>query len=279
MKTILFLLAFAATVGAYNNTPLHVATSLIPYATIIGALGGERVTVTALVEAGANPHIWEPNPKALKEFSQAQIYFTDSSGMDKPWIPRFVGVNRNVHIVSFQYTNFLHEHDHDDELDPHLWSSPQVVIAIAPRIAAALMAADPQGMEYYKARLASSLKDLYAFDAELKSKIAKLPQERRKFIVYHPSLGYLARDYGLTQISIEMGGKEPKPQDLAHLVEEAREHGIRTIFVQPQFNKASAASLAKEMDGKVEPIDPLQADWEGMIRKLIDALSESLSEP
>jgi zinc transport system substrate-binding protein len=268
-------------------SPLHVATSLIPYATIISALGGERVTVTALVEAGANPHIWEPNPKALKEFSQAQIYFTDSSGMDKPWIPRFVGVNRNVRIVSFQYTKFLvganhhspspheHEHHHGDELDPHLWSSPQVVIAIAPRIAAALMAADPQGMEYYKARLTSYLKELYAFDAELKSKIAKLPQERRKFIVYHPSLGYLARDYGLTQISVEMGGKEPKPQDLAHLVEEAREHNIRTIFVQPQFNKASAASLAKEMGGKVEPIDPLQADWEGMIRKLMDALSES----
>jgi zinc transport system substrate-binding protein len=277
LKTILFLLAFAVLAGAAPLPPLHVATSLIPYARIISALGGERVQVTALVEASANPHIWEPNPKALKEFSQAQVYFTDSSGMDKPWIPRFAGVNPKVQIVSFAHgVSFIAEEEghghHGDEMDPHLWSSPQVVIAIAPRIAATLMTLDPEGLEYYKARLSAFLQETYALSAELKAKIAALPKERRQFIVYHPSFGYLARDYGLRQISVEMGGKEPKPQDLAHLVEEAREHGIRTIFVQPQFSKKSAETLAKELNATVLPIDPLAANWQGMLKTLVGAL-------
>ena len=39
------------------------------------------------------------------------------------------------------------------------------------------------------------------------------------FMIYHPALSYFARDYGLHQIPIEAGGKEPSPAHLKALID------------------------------------------------------------
>ena len=41
------------------------------------------------------------------------------------------------------------------------------------------------------------------------------------FMIYHPNLGYLARDYGLEEIPVEFNGKEPTPSRLRELIDRA----------------------------------------------------------
>ena len=101
-----------------------------------------------------------------------------------------------------------------------------------------------------------------------------LPEDRRTFIVFHPSYGYLARDYGLNQVAVEMHGKEPKPRDLQKLVHEAKEHQVKTVFVQPQFSRRSAESLSREIQAKIVSIDPLAFDFEKELLTFLNALAE-----
>jgi ABC-type Zn2+ transport system substrate-binding protein/surface adhesin len=81
------------------------------------------------------------------------------------------------------------------------------------------------------------------------------------FMTYHPAWGYFARDYGLTQISVERAGKEPTAGEIAASVETAKEHNIKVIFVALQFPTESAQVIAREIGGQVVYIDPLPEDY------------------
>ena len=96
------------------------------------------------------------------------------------------------------------------------------------------------------------------------------------FLIYHPALTYLADDYGLQQVAIENEGKEPNPAHLKHIIDLAKEKNIRIIFIQSQFDKNNALSVAKEIGGEVIPIDPLAENWTEEINKLIKVLQEKL---
>ena len=281
-----FLIALAAALAAQASPRLQVAATLPPYQGILEELGGERVQSLSLVPPGSDPHSWEPGPSTLKAFSSAQLYFSDGSGMDKPWMPRFRSANSRIHIVDLsQGVEWLKGEEHEEghghhgeeehgSLDPHLWTSPQRVIPLATRMAAALMAYDTAGTDYYKQRLAAFLTRAHQLDASLKRTVSALPPAKRQFIVFHPSYGYLALDYGLTQLSVEVEGKEPKPADLSRLVRTAKEHQVRTVLVQPEFNQRSAETLAREIQGTVRPTNPLSSHWAQNIQDFIDALSQ-----
>jgi zinc transport system substrate-binding protein len=83
----------------------------------------------------------------------------------------------------------------------------------------------------------------------------------RYLVVSHPSWGYYADAYGLVQIAIEQKGKEIQAKALAELVQFARKEIIRTVFVQKQFNHASAEILAREIGAMVQEIDPLAENY------------------
>ncbi|MCK4756420.1 zinc ABC transporter substrate-binding protein, partial [candidate division WOR-3 bacterium] len=95
-----------------------------------------------------------------------------------------------------------------------------------------------------------------------------------RFMVYHPSWAYFARDYNLEQIPIEKGGKEPTARSIQFLIEQARIQNIRVIFASPQFNTESAEVIAREIKGQVVLIDPLQKDYITNMKKIARVLSE-----
>ena len=288
IRLIFSLIAILSGLSSVLAQPhLHVVAALPPYQSVLESLGGERVLVHTLIPPGANPHTWEPSPASLKLLGQAQIYFTDSMGIDLPWLPRFKSAQASMQFVNMaQEVQWLpaieeehhhhdtptHHHENESELDPHIWTSPLQMQNIAVRIAATYMTYDPQGIPYYKKRLASFLTRVKSIDQSLRQAVAKLPITQRRFLIFHPSYGYLARDYGLEQMSVEIEGKEPKPADLAKLIRTAQKWQIKTLFVQPEFNARSAETIANEIQGQVIPINPLSPDWESGVVTFIHAL-------
>ena len=89
----------------------------------------------------------------------------------------------------------------------------------------------------------------------------------------HPALSYFARDYGLHQISIEEGGKEPSPAHLKELIDLCKSEKVNVIFVQPEFDKRNAETIAQQTGTKVVPINPLSYDWETEMLNVAKALT------
>lgn len=284
MFRIVSILLFACVIGFAATPELTVSVPLAPYAKIVNKVAGDLVDVVTLVPKNANPHTFEPKPDILKKFSGVSLYFGDGSGLDNAWRPRFLGVNPNVKVVDIsEGVSFIaeeHSHEeahgekHGEELDPHLWNSPRTAILLASNVCRALVAADAPHAGTYRANLEKFSKELSELDVRFADALRELPEERRTFIVFHPSYGYLARDYGLKQIAVEMDGKEPKPRDMRNLVTAAKKNHVKTVFVQPQFSRRAAESLSKEIGANILSIDPLAYDFDGELERFLNAILE-----
>jgi zinc transport system substrate-binding protein len=98
------------------------------------------------------------------------------------------------------------------------------------------------------------------------------------FMIYHPNLAYIARDYGLEEIPVEFEGKEPPPSRMRELIDRARKENLRTIFVQREYDTKNAKAIAGEIGARVILIDPLSENWQKSTMYIIDALHKSLLE-
>ncbi|MCF0223109.1 MAG: zinc ABC transporter substrate-binding protein [Fibrobacter sp.] len=277
---------------------LTIAVTLQPYAKLVHQIGGDKIQIVTMIPPEADPHTYEPKPSILKEFSKASIYFSDNSGIDEAWLPRFKGVNKGVKIVwisegiSWIKSEHHHEHElnhnahkktdhttHDDDdeneesLDPHLWTSPIQLKIIADNMCKALTQADSKNADYYAKQTQTLKNRLDSLDARLRESIEKLPQSLRTFIVFHPSYGYFARDYGMTQIAVEVDGKEPKPKDLFNLSRIGKKNNVHIVFVQPEFSKRAATTIARELNAVILDTNPLDYDYERNIIALLNAIT------
>lgn len=279
------IIVLALWVSPVEAAVTRVFVSIAPQKYFVQKIGGDLVSVSVLVPAGADPHTYEPKPKQMAELSKSAAYFAVGVDFEKAWLQRIKGTNQNMRIVhtdsgikKIAMTAHLHgkrgnhrhagmDHSpHGGTPDTHIWLSPALVKIQAKHIVHALIAVDPGNEARYKNNYASFLKDIDTLDAELKNLFAQRKGDR--FMVFHPSWGYFAREYGLEQVPIEIEGKEPKPAQLKTLVRHARERGIRVVFVQPQFSAKSAEMISREIGGQVVRVDPMAENWAENLREV-----------
>ena len=144
-------------------------------------------------------------------------------------------------------------------------------------ILSALQEVDPIHRSVYEANCKAFIADLVKLDIRLKGIFAG--RQGLGFMVFHPSWGYFADSYGLKQVAIEMEGKAPKPAQLIALIKNARQDGIRVVFVQPQFPSKSAKLVAREIGGQVAFVDPLAENWSANLREVANKFRAALTQP
>ena len=251
-----------------------VVVSIPPQAEFVKRVGGEKVAVITMVPQWANPHTYEPTPAQLMNVSKAKMYVKMGSGIEFEiaWMDKIKSINENMLIVDC--SNGIELLKENGKADPHIWLSPKNAKIIVENICKGLVQIDPANSTYYEQNKEAYLKELDALDDEISQILSKTSKtSAHKFIVYHPAWSYFARDYGLEQISVEEGGKEPTPERIASIIEEAKRNNITKIFASPQF-KDKAEVIAKEIGGKVVEINPLAENYIENMRKFAEELAE-----
>ena len=272
LVTILSLfLNFAPNPLSANGLPVFV--SILPQKYFVQQIGKDQVVVQVMVQPGASPATYEPKPAQMTALAKARIYFSIGVPFEKVWLGKIAAANPRMALVAtdrgiLKLPMNAHGHDHADNSgedhahgteDPHIWTSPPLVMSQARNILVALQTYDPANSEYYEANYKQFINELIDLDARLRQILAD--KQGTSFLVFHPSWGYFANTYGLRQIAIEFEGKDPKPAHLQELIDHARKERIRAIFAQPQFSSKNAEIVARAIDGKVIAADPLAADW------------------
>jgi len=281
MKKIFFSLIFINSILFAN---INAIVSILPQETFLKAIGGDKVNITVMVKPGNSPHTYEPKPSQMKAISNADIYFAIGVEFEKAWLNRFKNQNRKIKIADISkniekidieehsHGDEKHnDHDDHDEKDPHIWTNPNNVKIIAQNIYNELIKIDTANKQYYKTNLDKFLLHIDATDKKIKS---ILSQKKRKLMVFHPSWGYFAKEYNLTQIAIEVEGKSPKPRELKHLIEEAREEKVNVIFTSPEFSDAIAKQIANELKIPVVKVSSLAKNWSQNLIDLAKIISQ-----
>ena len=289
-------------IGAAGDK-IPVFVSIAPQKYFVEKIGGERVSVQVLVQAGANPATYEPKPRQMADLSRARVYFAIGVPFEDIWLGRIAAANSEMEVVHMEQgidripmTAHHHHDDNEDHqvvdgphadgdhhpdritaphgLDPHIWLSPPLVKSQIRSILATLLAIDPLHQDAYEANYQRLVNDIDQLDNRLRQTFAG--HRGLRFIVFHPAWGYFARTYGLDQVPIEIEGKTPKPSQLQALIKFARKAGIRVVFVQPQFSTKSAGSVAREIGGRVAFADPLAADWAANLTAVAESFKAAL---
>ncbi len=257
--------------------------SILPVQFLIDRIGGDRVNSGAVVLPGESPATYEPSPRQMTGLSDATVLFRIGVPFENGFLPKLERLVPDLRIVDLREGIELRmmdaAHSHDEEHgegapDPHLWMSPRNMITMAETIHSTLASLDPEGAAEYRTNLNTLVSELEKLDKRLQEILA--PYSGRRFFVYHPSFGYFADDYGLKQIPLEIEGKEPTGQQLAYYIGEAKELGVKIIFVQPEFPKRSAGTVAAEIGGSVIPINTLSPDYLANLVKVAESLEKGL---
>lgn len=247
---------------------VDVVVSILPQKTFVKKIAGDLVDVTVMVAPGASPAVYEPKPSQMKKITKAQIYFSIGVPFEKAWLSRFKAQNPNMLLydtskgikkLPMQEHHHGHHHHSSSILDPHIWLSPTLVKIQAKNIADALKKIDPKHKTVYENNLNKFEQEINELNRRL-SKILK-PCQGKAMMVFHPSWGYFAKEYGLKQIPVEVEGKEPKSKELVKIIHEAKEEGVKTVFVQPQFSKRTAKVIATSIGANIVEADPVAPNW------------------
>ncbi|MGV1098654.1 metal ABC transporter solute-binding protein, Zn/Mn family [Thiovibrio sp. JS02] len=258
---------------------LDVFVSLPPQGAIVSRIGGPHVRSHVMVKAGQDPHTFEPKPRQVQELAGASLYFTSGLPFETQ-IGAKLRDRKNLVIVDTTAgiakvtIEDDHHHGHEEETDPHVWLSPGALAIMAENIGKALCDKDPGNQAVYRENLASLLAEIARCDSRIRKLLA--PHAGRTFYVFHPAFGYFAREYGLRQKAVEVGGKSPSPKQLAALIHQAKSEEVKIIFVQPQFETRNAQVIAKAIDGAVVAIDPLSEDILDNLLVMADEIAKAL---
>jgi zinc transport system substrate-binding protein len=296
LPALILMLSGTALAAAHPSAPIKTFVSVLPLKYFVERIGGDAVEVSVMVGPGRSPHTYEPTPRQMAELSRTKIYYRVGVPFEQVWIKRIADLNPHLHFVDLRkgirlLVSPVHHHedheglqepdDHRDhpgsaeeEKDPHIWTDPRQAKIMAEQIRETLTAFDPARTEEYAANYRVLAADLDQLDRFIRDRLAGVGQ--RKFLVFHPAWGYFAEAYGLQQIAIETEGKEPGPKALARIIALAREEKIRTIFVQQQFSRTAADTVARAIAGRVVAIDPLAEDYLDNMRLAAEAFVQSL---
>ncbi len=307
-------LAQAELQPAQAQKGIRTVVGILPQAEIVRRVGGEHVVVSVLVDAGQDPHTYEPTPRQIMDVSAARVLFTVGLPFENRVTAKLAdresnllivdmtaGIERRVMLENDDHDeahghghahdhghDHAHDHGHDhgsdadaqagsEFRDPHVWLAPSSIARMARNTAQTLSSIAPAFEAEFSRNLEAYLQEIADTDALLREQLAPLRGER--FFVFHPAFGYFADAYGLTQVAVETEGKQPTPKRLSALIERARADAVRMIFVQPQFSPQSAQMIARAIGGVVVPMDPLAPDILENLKRMGTAVQTALGGP
>jgi len=274
---------FADDDGAAGTRP-QVTVSIAPQAWLVERLAGAPVALQVALAPGESPANFDPTPRRLAELSRTEIYLAVGVPMERVLLTHLRNTCPRMAIADLaadvdRLAADGHDHGigavHAHEFDPHVWLSPRRMSSMAGVAADLLATLMPGRAEAIRDNLGVLRAELDTLDAELAALLA--PAAGRTMVVFHPSFGYLAHDYGFTQTAIEKDGLPPSPRHLASVLTTIRDQGVRTVFVQPQAASAQLRAMADAEGLRVEVLDPLARNYPENLRRMAAAIGAALA--
>ncbi|HAC72707.1 MAG TPA: hypothetical protein DCF46_03770, partial [Porphyromonadaceae bacterium] len=249
---------------------------------------GDKFQVNTLVPPGSSPETYEPSPSAMIKLGNSRAYFkVGFLGYENVWTGKLAENNPDLKIVDcsvgiepvygghghhdHSHEAADHSHNQTDAADPHVWSSAKNAVLFSQNMLNAVVELDVENAGLYRANFEKLTQKIAETDSALTRLLKDIPT--RSFIVYHPALAYLARDYNLTQHSIEFEGKNPSPAQMKELVDLAKAENIKIVFVQQEFDIKNSEVIAREIGATSHTINPLAYEWDEELIRIAQLLA------
>ncbi|MEO6835228.1 MAG: metal ABC transporter substrate-binding protein [Candidatus Tumulicola sp.] len=234
--------------GAADTGKIEVVTTISTLNSFVQGVGGDRVHVASIVPVGASPETFQPTPQDVATVSQAQLLVENGAGLET-WLDRLLrnAASPNLHAVVCADGLPVKNQN------PHVWMDPQLAKHYVLKIRDGLMAVDPKDADAFKANAARYNAQLDALTARIQARINTIPPSHRYMIVFHNAWQYYNDRFGITTLGfVERNpGQEPNPQQIARLIDLAKQRGVHAVFSEPEYSPKLLAAIAQGAGIKV----------------------------
>lgn len=248
--------------------------TITPMQSIIEEITAGDFDIEVIVPKGASPETFEPTPKQVTSFSDAELIFsTGLIDFEQSLVQRIdddaevVNLSNGIELIAGSCSHGNHQHKHG--VDPHIWTSPRALRTMVTNAHKAIMAHYPDSVKYTEAT-GRLLERINKLDNYCATRIKAEGVEA--MMIYHPAYTYYARDYGIEQIAIEHDGKEPSLRQTTALIEKVKEHGVKAILRQPQYSEDKVRAIANDAGAEIITTDPLAEDILGEIERVTEII-------
>jgi zinc transport system substrate-binding protein len=271
---VLIILIITASIIYYINSQknseklddgkIGVGVSIGPEVEFVKAVGGDKVDVTLMMPPSADPHTYEPLPNQLSQVSNAKMYAEIGTSLEfeTNYMDNIKAANPNMLIVNTSKGINLIPNSAEGEAnidDPHVWVDPKNAEIMVNNIYNGLVEVDPGDKEYFTQNRDNYLKQIKELDRNT-TKLLK-SKNGSYILIYHPSFGYYARDYNMTQIGAMINDEEPSPQRIAMMIDIAKKNNIKTLYSEPQYNLNFMESVASQAGARVVTVNDLDENY------------------
>ena len=293
LKKIISIILLTCTIGTLvgcskatssnksDQSKLQVVVSFNPLKEFVQAIGKDKVEVKTVVPEGSEPHEFEPKIKDMENISKANLFVYTGFGMET-WVDKTLTAidNKNLVVVdsSIGVSPMKNEGEKVKEYgqyDPHIWLSLREAKIQTKNIKEALVKADPKNKDFYEKNFQEFSGELDKLYNEYKVKFDAVTN--KNFVTSHAAFGYLCRDFGLKQNSVEgvFAGGEPTPQKLKEIIDFSKKNKIKVVFMEELASARVSETLAKDSGAKVQKIYTIESN-EGN-KTYIESMKENLS--
>lgn len=285
LSILMLIILFSCNRDSSDSGKQIITVSIAPFKYFVTEIAGDDFSVNVMVPSGANPHIYEPYPGQIAKLRKSVAYISNGYlGFEMAWLERFYEINKTMVRLSAgegieqiaSGHDHGHEENHAESADPHYWVSPKCALMVAASVKDLLCELKPAARTNYENNYSELVRKINEVDNKARSLFSEV--QGMHFMIFHPNLAYLARDYGLGEIAVEFEGKEPPPSRLKELIDLAAEEKINTIFVQKEYDSRNARTIADEIGAEIRVIDPLSENWMESTLDIIDGLYNSLTK-
>lgn len=285
MKRLFPIIIFAAaalgsgsckhSLPAENSSPV-ITVSIEPQRWLLEQIVGDRFEVQCLMSRGGNPESYEPAFSHLSDLERSKCYMRMGNlGFENAIVERISANMPELPIIntSESIELIVDDHGHDHGVDPHVWSSVRNAKTIAGNMLRAVNELDSENKEAYTANYARLLERLDSIDSVCATLLSGA-DVGRSFVVWHPSLSYFARDYGLRQISVGIEGKEMSVGDTREIIGKINSDSAKVFLVQKDYDTSKAGVISEGITSmRVETINPLNYEWDAEIVQTARAIA------
>lgn len=268
-----------------------VSVTIEPQRYFAEKIAGNKYKIHTVVPAGQSPETYDPTPLQMIRIGESDAYLKIGYiGFEQAWMKKIKDNTPGLLIFDLsegmdllknqepeeEASGHAHHHHPADGPDPHIWNSVSGAKVIAKNTLDAFVALDKENETYYQANYEKLMAEIHQTEQILRNLLT--PLNDRTFIIYHPALTYFAHEFGLTQLCIEMDGKEPSPAQLKKLVETAKDHQAHVVFIQQEFDRKNAELIAKETGCKLVTINPLDINWNKEMIHIAKSLADGQTD-
>lgn len=254
---------------------ISVATTINPVDQLVRIIGGNLVETWKIVPEGADAHDFEPTIKDMGRLTETDLLFMNGLEME-PWVDKAVDNSGNTELTLVDLSEGIdlielnhEEDDHEEEegdahgdYDPHIWMSIDSLLVMAENVKAELSAVYPEAAEDFEKNFEAFSSEALALKEEYQGKFEAY--KGRAFVTGHAAFGYMTRELGLVQKSVEgpFQEGEPTPKKLEDLINFVKNEEITTIFLEEAASPKVSETLARETGSQTVAINPLEASGE-----------------